>query len=244
VLPVGAYRMWHQFKVRHELVSILCTPDTLACAWIRPSHSAHPFEVIAYKRISLTNLELAQGRICNPTRIGSHIVSFLTKHNLTNAYITLVLHGPMVHEELISMHTASPQPEEIPLQKKHQLVWNYRYLYSQDNAQAAFYVCGIPQPVLLHYKLLAIRHNLNVVSITTRSMAYLHVYTHVYGTAFRHSQLAYDMTRCDNRIDNLISREMITRNLAMPHVYTTHIDQELPLLTPLFGSWLSEQGCL
>lgn len=202
------------------------------------------YELKGYKRITLDSFELTNGYIHNPTAIENHITSFLAKHNLKNAFIAIALRGPRVYERIATLPTTVSDPTDAILPNKQQQIWSYRYLYSQENAQSTFYVCSIAQSLLFQYKLLAIRQRLNLISITTVSMAHLHTYTYGYGVAFRHSQLAHDMALCKNRIEDLVSPDVIRRRLTIPARYAHDVDHELPTLTPLFGLVISQKGSL
>lgn len=236
--------MWLLPKKQSDLVTISCSDTAIACAWMCPRKEKLTYELKAYKRITLDRFELTNGYIHNPTSIENHITSFLTKHNLKNAFIAIALRGPMIYESIATLPTTVADPADIVLPKKQQQIWSYRYLYSQENAQATFYICSVAQSLLFQYKLLAIRQRLNLIGITTVSMAHLHAYTYGYGVAFRHSQLAYDMARCKNRIDDLVCPDVIRRRLIIPTRYVNDIEHELSTLTPLFGLAISQKGSL
>lgn len=236
--------MWLQPSTSRELVTISCTPQQLACAWIQPAQGAYPYTLRAYKRIALNRLELAQGKLCNATLIEKHISSFLKKHDLANAYLTFALRGPELYEAIIDAPTTQPTMRDIPVPKKLHHVWDYRYLYTNDNAHAALYVCSISQALLLQYKLMAIRQHWQLLSITTISMGYIHAYVHSHGAAFRHSKLGHDLARCNNRLDAIVPDMIIRRQLAVPTRYAAELEQEMPTITPLLGLTMSEHGAL
>ena len=234
--------MWFLPKKESNLVTISCSPTTIACAWITPVKEKAPYALKAYRRIPIERLELAQGYVHNPTQIDTYIASFLAKHNLQNACIALALRGPTIYETIATTPSTVHDPSDSLVPKKQQHIWSYRYLYSQDTAQATFYICSISQALLFQYKLCALRQKLNLIGITTTSMAYLHAYTHAYGVAFRHSQLARDMSRCNNSIDQLVPSDIIRRRLIVPSRYTSALDHELSSLTPLLGLAMSQTG--
>jgi hypothetical protein len=233
--------MWFLPKKQNNLVAISCTPTGIACAWLCPSSKKSLYELKGYKRVSFDRFELINGYIHNPSVLDNQIISFLTKHALKNAYLVIGLRGASIYENIVHVPTTVTDPAAFVLQKKQQQIWAYHYLYSQDNAQATFYICSIPQSLLFQYKLLAIRHQLHIVNITTLSAAYLHAYMYGYGVAFRHSQLAYDMERA-HILDNLVSQDIIKRSLVVPARYSNDIDHEITTLTPLFGLAVSQKG--
>lgn len=241
MLSLGDPLMWLLTKKENDLVSISCTSHTIACAWMRSykEKSLYMYELKGYKRIGLDRFELANGYIHNPTAIESHIASFLTKHALKNASISIGLRGPSIYENIVNVPSATDAIDAF-LPKKQQQIGGYRYLYSQDNAQATFYVCSVPQSLLFQYRLLALRQQLNLVAITTLSMAYLSAYVYGYGAAFRHSQLAYDIARCKN-FDDLVSLDSIRRCLTIPRHYSNELASELPIIIPLLGLAMSQK---
>ncbi len=95
---------------------------------------------------------------------------------------------------------------------------------------------------MFQYKLFALRQKLNLIGITTISMAHLQAYTHSYGVAFRHSQLARDMSRCNNSIDQLVPADIVRRRLIVPSRYTSALEHEFSSLTPLLGLAMSQKG--
>lgn len=229
-------------KTQDELVTISCTPQTLACAWLKQIKKTMVYELKGYKRISCDHLELSQGYINNPTRIAQHIQSFLVKHKLRNPYISIGLRGQGIYEDLLTLPTASPDPIDIVLPRKQQQLWDYRYLYPHDNGHAAFYVCSISQSILFQYKLLAFRQQFNLIGITTLSMAYLHAYIYSYGQAFRHSQLGQDMARHNNIIDFIVPSDSVRRSLKISGHYGYDFEHELSTLAPLLGLAISERS--
>lgn len=237
--------MWQKKAYQpNDIVSISFTAEMLACAWLRPSIKSLMYELKAYKRVSLNHFEIAEGYIHNPTLLGKHISSFFEKHKLEGVYVSFGIQGAALYETIIHLPTANPDPCDIIVPKKQQHVWMYRYLYPEDNGHAAFYVCSIAQSLLLQYKLLAFRQHLNLLGITTVSMAYIHAYAHAYGNAFRHSQLGQDMVRHRHQFGSIVPADIMRRRLkvAAPYAYT--LEHELSVLTPLLGLAVSERESL
>lgn len=237
--------MWQKKAYQsNDIVSISFTADILACAWLRPSTKSLMYELKAYKRVCLNRFEAAGGYIHNPTLLGQHISSFFEKHKLEGSYVSLGIQGTALHEGIIYLPTGNPDPCDIIVPKKQQHVWMYRYLYPDENGHAAFYVCSISQSLLLQYKLLAFRQRLNLLSITTVSMAYVHAYAHAYGNAFRHSQLGQDLERHHHQFNAIVPGDIIRRRLKVSAPYAYALEHELSTLTPLLGLAVSERESL
>ena len=194
-----------------KLVSIDFSPEAVVCSWI--SHATKDRPVLrAYKRFELNNLELEKLIIFNPTIIKKYMCSFLEEHNLSNAFIAFILHGPMITEQFVAMPTSTPHYTDFGIaQKTRNVLWEYRYLYPNDHGQFVFYVYSVPRSLVLQYQLLAVAARCNLITMTTRTMMLLSAYKNIFGVAFRRSQLAVDMMRCNNNIADLITVDTLNR---------------------------------
>jgi hypothetical protein len=204
--------MWPISSLAHKFVAVFFTPDSLVCCSIeKTKNNAAPLAVRAYKQYSLNNLELTNLILFNPTIIKKHITSFLTEHNLQNAFVAFVLHGPAVTEKFVAIPTSTPHRTDFMMQNSTHVMWEYRYVYPNDDGQFVFYVYSVPRSVLLQYKLLAIAAQCNVITMTTQTMALVSAYQHMFGSAFRRSQLAVDMMRYNNNIGDIITIDALRR---------------------------------
>ncbi len=209
--------MWPIPSLEHEVVSISFSPENMTCCWIQKTNMAiarAPLLMKAYKRYSLHNLELHKLIPFNPTRIKKYISSFLYEHNLQNAFITFCLDG--IAEKCVVLPTSTPHRADFDIKNVSSMQWEYRYLYPNHDGQHVFYVYAVPRSLILQYKLLAIAAQCNLVTMTTQTVALLDAYKHIFGTAFRKSQLAVDMMRHDNVIADLISVDAIRRMIVVP----------------------------
>lgn len=207
--------MWPIPSLEREFVSISFSAENLTCCWIqRINAAAAPLVIRAYKRYKLTNLELYNLVPFNPTQIKKYINLFLTTHNLHDAFIIFCFDG--LTEQYSTLPTSTPARADFNIKNSTSVQWEYRYLYPHDDGQYMFYVYIVPRTLLLQYKLLAIATACNVITMTTMTAAILDAYKNIFGVAFRKSQLAIDMMRCDNNIKNLISIDAIRRMVVVP----------------------------
>ncbi len=167
--------------------------------------------VRAYKQYPLNNLELTHLTLFNSTIIKQYITSFLSEHDLSDAFVAFALHGSAVHEKFVTMPTSTPHRTDFTMQDSAHLLWEYRYLYPNDDGQFVFYVYSVPRSVVLQYKLLAVAAQCNLITMTTQTMALLSAYEHMFGSAFRRTQLGVDMMRCNNNIGDLITIDALKR---------------------------------
>ncbi len=214
--------MWHLLpKIRNELVSIVLTPRYLACSWIKTMSGHKPFELKAYRYYNLPPTAFHHSVVFNPTRIKNYIQNFLMHHNLRDAFIALSVTGTGIVDKVTPLTIASPTKKDFKLPELENCLWDFYYLYHTQEAASAFYVSGIKHELLFQYKLLAIATNTHLVSITTQGNALLNLYSYVHGKAFRHAQLAVDMTKHNNELLSLFTPEILRRLL--------HINPTLPV---------------
>lgn len=212
--------MWPMFAFAHKFVAIFFTEDALSCYWMeKTDQGAAPLTLRAYKSYPLNNLELEHLILFNPTVIKKHITSFLQEHDLSDAFVAFALQGPAVTEQFIAMPTSTPHRTDFTISNSAHVLWEYRYLYPNDDGQFVFYVYSVPQSVVLQYKLLAIAMQCNLITMTTQTMALLSAYQHMFGSAFRRSQLAIDMMRCNNNIGEVFTMDALRRmvNISILH---------------------------
>jgi len=230
--------MWPLPPLDKQLVAITIQPHHLSCSWIQRSHKKAPLLLRAYKRFNLKNLELEKLTLFNPTRIKKYITTFLSTHQLHNAFIVCSLSGPNITEQFIPLYTASPTPDNFSVQKTENILWEYEYIYPRDH-QFIFYVYSIPRAILLQYQLLFIAAHLNIIAIIPQRRVLLSLYKFLYGTAFRQAQLAVDMTRYHNMIEYLFTPDLLARIINISSgIQST--SQEMSYLLTACGLFVSE----
>ena len=209
--------MWPIPALDHDVVSVSFSSDSIACTWIQKIKNATaPLIIRAYKRYPLHNLELVQLKIFNPNLVQQYISSFLHEHNKTNAFIVFSVDGPGIVEEFITMPTSTPHRIDFAMPQSSNLLWEYRYVYTNDHGQYIFYVYAVARSLVLQYELLAIALQCNLIGITTKNMALLCAYKNIFGVAFRRSQLAIDMMRSNNIIETVITDDTLRRMMSIP----------------------------
>lgn len=232
--------MWPIPALNHNVVSVLFLSDSLVCSWIEKTNTGAAYlSLNAYKRYHLTNLELENLVLFNPTAIKKYISSFLQKYDLQNAFIVFSMHGSAVTEKYMAMPTSTPRRADFGIAPSSNVVWDYRYIYSNDQGQYLFYVYLVPRFLVLQYQLLAIAAQCNVITITTCNMALLHTYKNIFGVAFRRSQLAIDMMRYNNKIEDCISVDALRRMITIPSDVT--IQEEKVFIAAACGLFYAER---
>lgn len=233
--------MWPFSKKTDEFVSILFSAKHITFCWIQQLEKSSSLYLRAYEHIPLTNLELDQLVINNPTAIDHHIHHFVETHRLHNAYFLFGLSGSQCTEKLIPLHTATPNSTQLLIPQSTNSQWDYRYLYPMEHGQYMFYASGIPKTVLFGYQLLALRNALNLLKITPRTISMYQLYKHLYGTSFRHSQLGVHMQHHNNSIEQFFTPDIIARILYIPSTHGITAKSALPILAQACGLFVSER---
>lgn len=107
-----------------------------------------------------------------------------------------------------------------------------------DNGQFMFYVTGIARDLLFQYHLVALRSNLNLITVTSRTMALLNLYKQSKGSQFRHSQLGIDLAKHNNRVDQIIDETFLIKTVSVDQNLDCAMSNEVQFLLPAFGLFL------
>lgn len=225
--------------VDHDLISFSFSPQSLVCAWLQKTKTASTalLQLRAYKHIPLTNSELENITLFNPTRIKHTITDFLTTHKKKNASISFCLNGPGVTQQYISLPKTHPTDTDLGITPSSARVSHYKRMYYYDG-QSLFYVYTLERALILQYQLLAIAAELNLLTITTAQSALFNFYRYTHGSAFRQTQLALDMARCHNRLERLISTDTVRRVINLPPGFPL---QEFIHLATACGLFIAEE---
>jgi len=232
--------MWPLPLLDKQLVAITIQPHYLSCSWIQRSSKKAPLLLRAYKRFGLQNLELEKLTLFNPTSIKKYITTFLSTHQLHNAFVTCSLSGPNITEQFIPLQTANPTSDDFSMQKAENILWEYEYIYPRDH-QFIFYVYSISRAILLQYQLLFTAAHLNIIAIIPQRRVLLSLYKFLYGVAFRQAQLAVDMTRYHNMIEYFFTSDLLARIISIsPNIQIGA--KEIPYLLIACGLFVSEEA--
>jgi len=163
-------------SVAHEIVGITITPRTMTCSWIAATpEGPAPYILRAYKHILFELHEKNTLTLFNPTRVRSLILNFLQLYDLEDATVVIALSGQGVTEK--QMMLTQPTAPLGALEKDELTAWHYYQLQEAPTLpKSPWYCCGISRTLLLQYQLLSIQIALNLVQITTPTMALLKAY--------------------------------------------------------------------
>lgn len=162
-------------SISSSIVGINITPRTLTCSWIEPTENQEmPYALKAYKHILFDIYPKKSLTIFNPTRLRSLINTFLTLHNLSNAYVVFSLSGQEIIEKQLML--IQPTAELQSLEETTPFLWHYYCLQENTTDAAPWYCCALSHELLFQYQLFAIWCRLNLIQITTPTMALLQAY--------------------------------------------------------------------
>ncbi len=166
-------------SVSSSIVGINITPRTLTCSWIEPTKKKEtPYELKAYKHILFDIYPKTSLVIFNPTRLRSLINTFLMLHKLSNAYIVFSLSGKELIEKQLMLIQPTAELQSLE-DTTDQLMWHYYCLQEKTVDAAPWYCCALSHELLFQYQLFALRCQLNLIQITTPTMALLCAYKYL-----------------------------------------------------------------
>lgn len=162
--------------VSSRIVGINITSRTITCSWIeRIKKKPFTYDLKAYKHILFEIHPKTTLTIYNPTRLRSLIHTFLELHNLNDASIVIALSGQGLTEKQIMLNKNSADLKQV--EGDEPIIWHYYCLQDQSpTQQAPWYTCGMRHELLFQYQLLAIMSGINIIQITTPTMALLKAY--------------------------------------------------------------------
>lgn len=240
MLHVGEFMSWFRQSKTINYVAAVLSTQSLTCGWLEKSLTTHMLILRAYKKIDLNGDVDAQG-FFNPTFIGTALSSFLTEYCIPNPTLSCAFTSPLVTERLTTKTHATPHPGTLIMAHTQHALWDYQYIYPTDTDEYVFYLCAVTQPFLLQYKLMAIKHQLPLLTTTSQTAALLQLYRFAYGNAFRSTQLGIDMQRCNNNPERLFSSDMLNRIITIPPHIPIVIAQEKSSLLTMCGLFVSER---
>jgi hypothetical protein len=162
--------------VADSIVGINITPRTITCSWISSTpEQSTPYTLQAYKHLLFELHEKNSLTLFNPTRVRSLILNFMQLYDLEDAAVVIALSGQGVTEKQLMLTQPTAPVNEI--EKDELTAWHYYQLQEAPNMpKSPWYCCGISRALLLQYQLLSIQIALNLVQVTTPTMALLKAY--------------------------------------------------------------------
>ncbi len=229
--------MWSKPK-QHDAFVITITPRSIIYSHLHRPAQAPLIQLKSHNTQTLDTLELEKLVIFNPTTIINQIQKQYLAVADPSMPVLMALNGPSLFTKIISSTKAHPSISQLNLPRTPHIQWAHRYLYSHDHRHY-FYVCGIPQQIVLQYQLMSITAQLPLRLLSSEHMALLHLYHHLSGAQFRHSELGATLTERNNNIEQLFSPDDLERVLSLTTSQEGANKNQIPLLTAC-GLFISE----
>jgi hypothetical protein len=207
--------MWNLFARAPEQVTVALTPRCMSLCRIVRNKNSQPLVIKAYERIAFNNLEFEYGVINSMSVVRSHLIDFLQRNNLKNVNVHLSVAGKQVIERHVTISTSLAQKHHFITPRLKKCAWDYQYLGPSLYNGFDFYIYGIKREYLLQYKLLAIDKDKMIKTIATERIAQFNLYKYLYGTAFRQSQFALDLSMHNYDLGSFFTLDTIARIVAI-----------------------------
>ena len=223
--------MWPLPSLTNEYIALVMNPTSLTCGWITDSKKQIP-TLKAYTTYDCTTITTTQA-----------LAQFIQTHGLNYSRIGIAINTEHIHEQLVRLSQASPQPHTFISEKLKAMIWDYRYLFALDDGQHLFYLCALPRSFLFSKQLLAATMNLQLTTLTSGYMALINTYRTLFGSAFRNSTLALDMLGFNYKLEDSIKTESLLRLMHIsPSLSLDLVHEKLPLVT-MIGLYYQEREC-
>lgn len=176
-------------RLNEQFIAISADPTSLTCCFLE--HTQRGIKVLGFDVYDGLSTE-SSVTIFNATKIAHFIQAFKKKHSLRNPRVALSLTGSPVVEAVIALpHTKPPLSDFITREPKLRNTHiAYRYLFSADNNNFMFYVCGMPHYLIFQYQLLARMAGSQLILVTTEFNALMHVHHSMHNTSKRQLDVA------------------------------------------------------
>jgi len=227
--------MWPFQPRNYNIVTLALTPQQIVCLWAKKNSEA--VEVKAYERKKFGHLEFEKSMVFNPSKIGAIIDQFIKKNQIIKPFVSLAATGPYVFEKIITIPTSSPEKKDIQIKELKNHHSQHVYVGPSPKSGFNFYICGIKQPMLFQYKLLAIRSGFNLISLTTQKAAHIQLYKYLKKENFSHSQLAIDLSKSHYDTQSIIDKKRFLRTIDT-NTLEINQEEEYPFLITNIGLFL------
>lgn len=235
--------MWLFKRKKNKLFTISLTPQNITCSIIEKPHKKNnQYCLKAYKRSPLKKLEFTQAILFNPTSLKKIIKHFMESNELKNVDAAISISGPRIFEKIITVKSCTPDQNDFCIPELNCFNWDCSYLCPSQNKGFDFFVCGIRPEHLFSYQLLANSCNINLTTIITEQLAYLHVYRTIRGNKFIQNQLSLDLLKCKYETSSLLSEETIKNTIKINPDIPIDIQKEYLFLGNSLGLFISERN--
>ena len=169
-----------------------------------------PLYTLAMFHVPITSA-IIDGYISNMSFVQQQIKTFVVNYKLENAFFSLCITGPKVEERLTRLKKATPTTSDFTYLGLQKFIWDFSYLYTDEQGEHVFAISGIKREQLFQYQLLALQLSMNLVTITTPLNTLLHIYRYMQGPAYRQAKLGMDLQEHHNKLESYFTQAMSSR---------------------------------
>jgi hypothetical protein len=212
---------------KSDLVAIILERNSILCAAMRKGthkpYALHHVTAMSAPCIAQT------GSLVQTTLIGTQIADFIRKYKLEHSFISIICTDPLIQEGFATTVTASAQNY---LHQNLALPHTQLHTFYLGPYQEKFlhWWHRINYPLIMQVHLLAHKHKLNIVRITSPFPLLLELYKKIRGSTFHPVQLSADLETHGFNITDIFETSVL-KNFLYYDPYAHHIDEKkLPLL--------------
>ncbi len=191
--------MWPLPTLSHKHVQIIIEPEAVSCYQI----TQHNEQLLPEAHQQYELPPITTSIIPNPTALKNCILTFIKAHHLDNSSCHIILTTPLIEEQLLSHHNSYAQLHHL-IEADSMIHYNHTYI-GPDNDLFLFYVCGIPETLLLQLKLIFMQLPVHLQTISTPLHAQYECYKKIYGSHVNQTQLIQSIDKEKITIKNILS---------------------------------------
>lgn len=191
--------MWPLPTLSLKHIHIIIEPEAVSCYYITQQDEQLCPE--AYEQYKLP--PITTSIISNPTALKNAIFTFITTHHLQNSSCHIVLTAPLAQEQLLNHHNSYAQLHHL-IEADSMIHYNHTYI-GPDKDLFLFYVCGIPETLLLQLKMIFIQLPLHLQTISSPLNMQYECYKKIHGSHFNQTQLIQAIDKEKMMIKNILS---------------------------------------
>lgn len=204
-------------KQPHKLVTVVITSQTISCALIEiyangtlraSAHGSYP-----------VNNAIIDGVPMRPSVMVNILQDYKDRYTLSDCEVAVCLANGAIQEQFTTMPTTAADDTCL-----HKGSRRYGYQCIAPGPDGYFIFCNanIAAQHLFSYQLIFMKAGMRLTAISGPTSTSIAVYHRIYDSAYRQTQLAYDLQNCNYQVDNLITDQMVDRLLMQSSTQTTN----------------------
>lgn len=199
-----------------NIINISIDQNNISCAAFENKNKM--FNLKAYKRHIIQDLEIYDLNIFNPIKFNNILKSFVKSYKIQDPVFNLSFSGSQIINQINSFEAMPTSLYEFGLQSQ-KMFWSIYQL--NDDKKFVFYVTGIEHSLMFQYRIFSSNFGINIKKITTTDCALMKLIN--YDANFQINQIEYKINQlnvqdyvCTNLdIDLTNEKYFILKNLGL-----------------------------